>query len=233
MQPVIEIQNLYKIYNPGENEVRALNGVSLTIQKGEFVAIVGHSGSGKSTLMNMIGCLDVPSQGSYRLNGIEVSSLSDNQLSEIRNQMIGFIFQSFNLIANLTAYENVDLPLIYRGLPPSERARLVTMALKRVGLEERMDHRPNEMSGGQQQRVAVARAIAGSPPLILADEPTGNLDSHAGKQVFSIIQQLHKEGNTVVLITHDEQLAKKAERMVRITDGQVDNEPSFRDEGVY
>ncbi|MFV0352009.1 MAG: ABC transporter ATP-binding protein [Oscillospiraceae bacterium] len=233
MQPVIEIKDLYKIYNPGENEVRALNGVGLTIEKGEFVAIVGHSGSGKSTLMNMIGCLDVPTQGSYKLNGIEVASLTDNELSEIRNNMIGFIFQSFNLIANLTAYENVDLPLIYRGLPASERRKLVTMALERVGLEERMNHRPNEMSGGQQQRVAVARAIAGSPPLILADEPTGNLDSKAGKQVFSIIQQLHQEGNTVVLITHDDQLAKKAGRMVRITDGQVDSGPSSQHKEVY
>ncbi len=222
MRPVIDIRNLYKIYNPGENEVRALNGVNLRVNKGEFVAVVGHSGSGKSTLMNMIGCLDIPTAGRYYLNGIDVSCLTDNELSVIRNEQIGFVFQSFNLIQNLTAFENVELPLIYRGLSASQRRKLATRALVRVGLSDRMGHRPNQMSGGQQQRVAVARAIAGEPPLILADEPTGNLDSRAGKQVFSIIQELHNEGNTVVLITHDEGLASKAQRKVRITDGQID-----------
>ncbi len=223
MHTVINIQNMYKIYNPGENEVRALNGVNLQIQQGEFVAIVGHSGSGKSTLMNMVGCLDIPTAGIYELNGIDVSQLDDNQLSEIRNQQIGFVFQSFNLIQNLTADENVEVPLIYRGVAASKRRVLVESALHRVGLEERMRHRPNEMSGGQQQRVAVARAIAGKPPLILADEPTGNLDTKAGAAVFSIITQLHQEGNTIVLITHDDGLAAKASRMVRITDGKIDN----------
>lgn len=222
-QPVIEIENLYKIYNPGENEVRALDGVSLTVYEGEFVAIVGHSGSGKSTLMNMIGCLDVPTSGSYRLNGQDVSNMEDNELSTIRNQQIGFIFQSFNLIKNLNAVENVELPLIYRGMSAKQREELSEEALRRVGLLHRMYHRPNEMSGGQQQRVAVARAIAAHPPLILADEPTGNLDTKAGAQVFEIIEELHREGNTIVLITHDDELAKKAERMVRITDGHVDN----------
>lgn len=221
MHPVIEARRMYKVYNPGENEVRALDGVDLRIDKGEFVAIVGHSGSGKSTLMNMIGCLDVPSSGTYLLNGVDVGQLKDNELADIRNQMIGFIFQSFNLIPGLTALENVELPLIYRGLPAARRRELAVSALERVGLEDRLRHRPNEMSGGQQQRVAVARAIAGHPPLILADEPTGNLDSSAGKQVFSIIKELHKEGNTIVLITHDDGLALRAQRMVRITDGKI------------
>lgn len=225
MQPVIEIQNLYKVYNPGENEVRALDGINLVINKGEFVAIVGHSGSGKSTLMNMIGCLDVPSRGSYKLNAVDVGSLKDNELAEIRNNMVGFIFQSFNLIPSLTAYENVELPLIYRGVPAAKRRQLAEEALERVGLTSRMRHRPNQMSGGQQQRVAVARALAGKPPLILADEPTGNLDSKAGAQVFGIIEELHREGNTIVLITHDDGLAKRAPRVVRITDGKIQTRP--------
>ena len=187
-QAIIDIRNMYKIYNPGENEVRALDGVSLAVYKGEFVAIVGHSGSGKSTLMNMIGCLDTPTSGTYFLNGQDVSALSDNALSAIRNEQIGFIFQSFNLIKNLNALENVELPLIYRGLPAGKRRLLALEALERVGLASRMDHRPNQMSGGQQQRVAVARAIAAHPPLILADEPTGNLDTRAGARVFEIIR---------------------------------------------
>ena len=214
---------MYKIYNPGENEVRALDGVSLAVYKGEFVAIVGHSGSGKSTLMNMIGCLDTPTSGTYFLNGQDVSALSDNALSAIRNEQIGFIFQSFNLIKNLNALENVELPLIYRGLPAGKQRLLALEALERVGLASRMDHRPNQMSGGQQQRVAVARAIAAHPPLILADEPTGNLDTRAGARVFEIIRALHAEGNTIVLITHDEGLARKAQRIVRITDGKIDD----------
>ncbi|MDD2992298.1 MAG: ABC transporter ATP-binding protein [Pygmaiobacter sp.] len=222
-RPIIEIEDLYKIYNPGENEVHALDGVSLTVYEGEFVAIVGHSGSGKSTLMNMIGCLDVPTSGNYRLNGQDVSTMTDNELSTIRNREIGFVFQSFNLIQNLSALENVELPLIYRGIPAAKRQDLAIAALQKVGLEGRMDHRPNQMSGGQQQRVAVARALAASPPLILADEPTGNLDTKAGAQVFEIIRQLNAEGNTIVLITHDDELALKAQRMVRITDGKIDD----------
>lgn len=222
-QAIIDIRNMYKIYNPGENEVRALDGVSLAVYKGEFVAIVGHSGSGKSTLMNMIGCLDTPTSGTYFLNGQDVSALSDNALSAIRNEQIGFIFQSFNLIKNLNALENVELPLIYRGLPAGKRRLLALEALERVGLASRMDHRPNQRSGGQQQRVAVARAIAAHPPLILADEPTGNLDTRAGARVFEIIRALHAEGNTIVLITHDEGLARKAQRIVRITDGKIDD----------
>ncbi|MDL2253971.1 ABC transporter ATP-binding protein [Ruminococcaceae bacterium OttesenSCG-928-I18] len=223
MRPLIELYNLYKIYNPGENEVRALDGVNLQIQHGEFVAIVGHSGSGKSTLMNMIGCLDVPTAGYYFLGGVNVGQLNDNELSQIRNEQIGFIFQSFNLIQSLNAFENVELPLIYRGYPARKRRQMVLKAIARVGLTDRMHHRPNELSGGQQQRVAVARALAGDPPMILADEPTGNLDSRSGKQVFSIIRQLHKEGNTIVLITHDSELATRAERQVHIKDGQIES----------
>ncbi len=224
MRPLIELHQLYKIYNPGENEVRALDGISLKVHQGEFLAIVGHSGSGKSTLMNMIGCLDVPTAGYYFLNGTNVGELRDNELSSIRNEQIGFIFQSFNLIRSLNAYENVELPLIYRGYPARKRREMALKALARVGLQDRLHHRPNEMSGGQQQRVAVARALAGNPPLILADEPTGNLDSRSGKQVFSIIQELHREGNTIVLITHDDGLALRAQRRVHITDGRIDAE---------
>ncbi len=224
MHPLIELTNIYKIYNPGPNEVRALDGISLKVNRGEFVAIVGHSGSGKSTLMNMVGCLDVPTAGRYLLNGINVSQMEDNELSVVRNEQIGFIFQSFNLIKSLTAYGNVELPLIYRGYPAKKRRELTLNALARVGLLERMNHLPNELSGGQQQRVAVARALAPNPPLILADEPTGNLDTKSGKVVFSIIEQLHQEGNTIVLITHDNGLAQKAQRCVHITDGRIDAE---------
>ena len=220
-QAIIDIRNMYKIYNPGENEVRALDGVSLAVYKGEFVAIVGHSGSGKSTLMNMIGCLDTPTSGTYFLNGQDVSALSDNALSAIRNEQIGFIFQSFNLIKNLNALENVELPLIYRGLPAGKRRLLALEALERVGLASRMDHRPNQMSGGQQQRVAIARAISTHPPIIMADEPTGALDSRTGHEVLGFLQQLNKEGSTVILITHDNGIAATARRIVRIADGKI------------
>ena len=224
MSALVEIQDISKIYNPGENEVRALDHISLTIQKGEFVAIIGQSGSGKSTLMNMIGCLDVPTEGTYILNGQNVSKLSDNELSDIRNQEIGFIFQGFNLIANLTAQENVELPLIYRGVPKKERHELSVAALKKVGLAHRMDHRPSEMSGGQQQRVASARAIAQAPPVILADEPTGNLDSASSMEILDILKQLHAENRTVILITHDNDIAKQAKRVIRIKDGKIERD---------
>lgn len=224
MSALVEIQDISKIYNPGENEVRALDHISLTIQKGEFVAIIGQSGSGKSTLMNMIGCLDVPTEGTYILNGQNVSKLSDNELSDIRNQEIGFIFQGFNLIANLTAQENVELPLIYRGVPKKERHELSVAALKKVGLAHRMDHRPSEMSGGQQQRVAIARAIAQAPPVILADEPTGNLDSVSSMEILDILKQLHAENRTVILITHDNDIAKQAKRVIRIKDGKIERD---------
>ena len=224
MSALVEIQDISKIYNPGENEVRALDHISLTIQKGEFVAIIGQSGSGKSTLMNIIGCLDVPTEGTYILNGQNVSKLSDNELSDIRNQEIGFIFQGFNLIANLTAQENVELPLIYRGVPKKERHELSVAALKKVGLAHRMDHRPSEMSGGQQQRVAIARAIAQAPPVILADEPTGNLDSASSMEILDILKQLHAENRTVILITHDNDIAKQAKRVIRIKDGKIERD---------
>lgn len=198
MSALVEIKDVCKVYNPGENEVRALDHVSLTIDEQEFVAIIGHSGSGKSTLMNMLGCLDVPTSGEYWLHGQDVSALSDDALSDIRNREIGFIFQGFNLIPNLTALENVELPLIYRGVSKSVREELSVEALKKVGLEHRMDHKPSEMSGGQQQRVAIARAIAQAPPVILADEPTGNLDSNSTKEIMDILKGLHKEGRTVV-----------------------------------
>ena len=221
MDELIEIRNMCKIYNPGENEVRALDHVDLQIDRHEFVAIIGQSGSGKSTLMNMLGCLDVPTSGTYYLNGQDVSHLTDDELSDIRNREIGFIFQGFNLIANMTALENVELPLIYRGVPKKEREELSRTALKKVGLEKRMDHKPSEMSGGQQQRVAIARAIAQAPPVILADEPTGNLDSGSTKEIMGILKELHKEGRTVILITHDNEIAARAKRIRRIMDGKI------------
>ena len=221
METLIRVLDMCKIYNPGENEVRALDHVSLEINRGEFVAIIGHSGSGKSTLMNMLGCLDVPTSGSYYLNGKDVSMMKDNQLSEIRNQEIGFIFQGLNLIANLNAIENVELPLIYRGIGKGERHRLAEEALKKVGLEKRMGHKPSEMSGGQQQRVAIARAIAAEPPVILADEPTGNLDSASTQEIMEILKGLHRAGRSVILITHDNEIADQAKRVVRILDGRI------------
>ena len=222
MGALVEVTDMCKIYNPGENEVRALDHVNVSIEENEFVAIIGHSGSGKSTLMNMLGCLDVPTSGSYYLHGQDVSSLSDDALSDIRNQEIGFIFQGFNLIPNLTAQENVELPLIYRGVPKNTRRELSREALRKVGLEHRMEHRPAEMSGGQQQRVAIARAIAQAPPVILADEPTGNLDSGSTKEIMDILKQLHREGRTVILITHDNDIAAQAKRVIRIKDGKVE-----------
>ena len=202
IEPLIRVRDLCKVYNPGENEVRALDHVDLSIDKGELVGIIGHSGSGKSTLMNMLGCLDVPTSGNYYLNGKDVSNMTDDELSDVRNVEIGFIFQGFNLIPNLTAKENVELPLIYRGVSKKEREDLAVESLKAVGLEHRMDHKPSEMSGGQQQRVAIARAIAARPPVILADEPTGNLDSRSTQEIMEVLKELHRSGRTVILITH-------------------------------
>lgn len=224
MESLIKVKNLMKIYNPGENEVRALDDVSLDIGRGEFVAVIGQSGSGKSTFMNMLGCLDVPTSGQYFLNGRDVSQMSDDELSEIRNKEIGFIFQGFNLIANLTALENVELPLIYRNVPAAERRRLSEESLRKVGLEDRMDHKPSEMSGGQQQRVAIARALAAAPPLILADEPTGNLDSKSSREIMEVLRKLHMEGRTVILITHDDGIAHSAKRIIRIMDGKIESD---------
>ena len=223
-ETLIKVEDLCKIYNPGENEVRALDHVSLEIKKGELVAIIGQSGSGKSTFMNMLGCLDVPTSGRYYLNGTDVSEMSDNELSEIRNREIGFIFQGFNLIANLNAIENVELPLIYRGIDRKTRHQLAIDSLKLVGLEKRMNHKPSEMSGGQQQRVAIARAIAAQPPVILADEPTGNLDSASSREILEILQKMHKTGRTVILITHDNGIAAQARRVVRIMDGKIESD---------
>lgn len=222
MSALVEIKDVCKTYNPGENEVRALDHVSVTIDEGEFVAIIGQSGSGKSTLMNMLGCLDVPTSGMYRLHGTDVSELNDNELSDIRNREIGFIFQGFNLIPNLTALENVELPLIYRGLGKSKRVELSKLALEKVGLANRIHHKPSEMSGGQQQRVAIARAIAQAPPIILADEPTGNLDSRSTQEIMGILQALHDEGRTVILITHDNEIAERAKRVIKIKDGHIE-----------
>lgn len=224
MGALVEVKDMCKVYNPGENEVRALDHVNVLIEENEFVAIIGHSGSGKSTLMNMLGCLDIPSSGSYLLHGQDVSSMSDDELSDIRNKEIGFIFQGFNLIPNLTAEENVELPLIYRGVARRERKELARQALTKVGLEHRMEHKPSEMSGGQQQRVAIARAIAQAPPIILADEPTGNLDSNSTQEIMGILKQLHREGRTVILITHDNEIAAQAERVIRIKDGKVEED---------
>lgn len=224
MGALVEIRDMCKVYNPGENEVRALDHVSVTIDEGEFVAIIGQSGSGKSTLMNMLGCLDVPSSGIYKLHGESVSELDDDELSDIRNREIGFIFQGFNLIPNLTALENVELPLIYRGVSKARRMELARTALEKVGLGHRMEHKPSEMSGGQQQRVAIARAIAQAPPVILADEPTGNLDSHSTQEILGILKELHGEGRTVILITHDNEIAARAERVIKIKDGRIESD---------
>ena len=228
IEPLIRVRDLCKVYNPGENEVRALDHVDLSIDKGELVGIIGHSGSGKSTLMNMLGCLDVPTSGNYYLNGKDVSNMTDDELSDVRNVEIGFIFQGFNLIPNLTARENVELPLIYRGVSKKEREELAVESLKVVGLEHRMDHKPSEMSGGQQQRVAIARAIAARPPVILADEPTGNLDSRSTQEIMEVLKELHRSGRTVILITHDDEIAAQVNRVIRIKDGKV--EADFRNE---
>ena len=224
MGALIHIENMKKIYNPGENEVRALDGIDLDIEKGDLVAIVGHSGSGKSTLMNMLGCLDTPTSGKYVLDGQDVASMTDNQLADVRNKEIGFIFQGFNLISNLDAVGNVELPLVYRGVSKNERKQLAMEALKSVGLEDRMKHKPNEMSGGQQQRVAVARAVAAQPPIILADEPTGNLDTKSTQEIMEILKELHRSGRTVIIITHDEEIASQAHRVIRILDGRIEED---------
>lgn len=221
---LIRVEDLCKIYNPGENEVRALDHVNLEIKKGEFVAIIGQSGSGKSTFMNMLGCLDVPTSGKYFLNGTDVSTMKDNELSVVRNREIGFIFQGFNLIANLNAVENVELSLIYRGIDRKTRHKLAIDSLRMVGLEKRMQHKPSEMSGGQQQRVAIARAIAAQPPVILADEPTGNLDSASSREILGILKKMHQSGRTVILITHDNGIAAQARRVVRIMDGKIESD---------
>ena len=230
---LIDIKNIYKIYNEGkESEVRALDGVSLQIDRGEFVSIIGQSGSGKSTLMNILGCLDIPTYGDYHLDGTDITELTDKQLAHIRNKQIGFIFQGYNLIPALNARENVELPLIYQGLGMDQRYDRAMEALARVGVEDRADHRPAEMSGGQQQRVAIARAIATHPPVIMADEPTGALDSKTGRHVLEILHTLHEEGSTVILITHDNGIAATAERIVRLSDGHIVSDGTREEVGL-
>ncbi|MFB6465629.1 ABC transporter ATP-binding protein [Cytobacillus sp. Hz8] len=220
-QPIVQINHLCKYYSLGGETVKALDDVSFTVNKGDFIAIIGSSGSGKSTLMNMIGCLDLPDSGEYILEGKNVFSLKNKQLADVRNQKIGFIFQSFNLLAKQTAYENVELPLIYRGMHNSERREIVLSALKKVGLIDRAGHKPTELSGGQQQRVAIARALAGNPPILLADEPTGALDSKTGAYVLNLMKDLNKQGHTIILITHDLDIARQAKRIIHIQDGKI------------
>ncbi len=219
--PLIELNDIYKVYQMGDEEVRANDGISLTICKGEFVAIVGKSGSGKSTLMNIIGALDVPTEGTYFLGGQDVSDMKDDELAEIRNKMIGFIFQQYNLLPKLNLLENVELPLLYAGVGTAERRERALASLEKVGLKEKYQNRPNQLSGGQQQRVSIARALAGEPSLILADEPTGALDSKTSREVLDFLKQLNQEGNTIVMITHDSSIALEAKRVVRIQDGKI------------
>jgi len=218
---MIRLENITKIYKMGDTEVHALAGVSLHIKPREFVAIIGPSGSGKSTLMNMIGCLDVPTGGRYWIDGVEGSKMKDNDLADLRCQKLGFIFQQYNLLAKLNAYENVELPLIYKQVPAGERHKMVKKALERVGLWEKAEHKPSELSGGQQQRVSIARALAGNPALILADEPTGALDSKSGIEIMNMLHELYNEGNTIVIITHDLSIAKQAQRIITIRDGLI------------
>ena len=221
MAHLIELKDVYKIYPMGGEEVHALDGVSFAIDRGEFVAIVGQSGSGKSTAMNIIGCLDVPTSGTYHLGGVDVSTMDDDRQAEIRNKMLGFVFQQYNLIPKLTVRENVELPLLYAGLSAEERRVRAVRALDRVGLADKQKNLPNQLSGGQQQRVSIARALAGKPSVILADEPTGALDSRTGREVLGFLQKLNAEGDTVVLITHDNSIALKAKRIIRLQDGRV------------
>ncbi|HET6374138.1 MAG TPA: ABC transporter ATP-binding protein [Candidatus Polarisedimenticolia bacterium] len=218
---LIELKDLTKLYPMGNEEVRALDGVSLDIERGEYVAIMGPSGSGKSTLMNLIGCLDTPTSGRYKLNDREVSKMDDNELAAIRNKEIGFVFQTFNLLARTSALGNVELPLIYAGVPRAERLKRAKEALEAVGLGDRMSHRPNELSGGQRQRVAVARALINTPSLLLADEPTGNLDSKTGAELMALLDELNRRGNTIVVVTHEDDIARHARRVVKLMDGRI------------
>lgn len=218
---LVELHDIYKIYADGDNEVRALDGINLTVDSGEFVAIVGSSGSGKSTCMNIIGCLDTPTSGTYMLHGTDVSMMDDYELARVRNKELGFVFQQYNLIPKLTLIENVELPLLYRGLSPDERRKRAMESLDRVGLADRHSKFPSQLSGGQQQRVSIARALAGEPPVILADEPTGALDSKTGKDVLAFLKTLHQDGTTIILITHDNSIAAQLPRVVRIQDGKI------------
>ena len=221
MSHMIELKDIYKLYHMGDTVVHALDGIDLNVDEGEFVAIVGQSGSGKSTCMNIIGCLDVPTSGTYKLNGIDVSTMDDDMQAVIRNKFLGFIFQQYNLIPKLNVIENVELPLLYAGVDADARHAAAMKALERVGLSDKAKNRPNQLSGGQQQRVSIARALAGDPAVILADEPTGALDSRTGREVLALLQELNRDGRTIVLITHDNSIAVKAKRIVRLADGTI------------
>lgn len=225
---LIELRDIYKVYDMGAEKVHALNGVDLSVQRGEYVAIMGSSGSGKSTLMNLLGCLDTPSSGSYILNGTAVQELDDTQLAAIRNKEIGFVFQTFNLLARTDALHNVELPLIYGGVGSSQRHEMAKQALKSVDLAERMMHKPNELSGGQRQRVAIARALVNHPSILLADEPTGALDSHTSMEIMDLFERLHSEGNTIIVVTHEHDIAARAHRVVSIRDGLIEKDERIR-----
>ena len=227
---LIALNNIYKIYNVGGEEVRALDGIDLEIKENEYLAIMGPSGSGKSTLMNMIGCLDTPSEGIYQFEGEMVQEMNDDQLASIRNRKIGFVFQTFNLLPKATAQNNVEIPLIYGNVRKAERINMASKALDDVGLADRMHHKPNELSGGQRQRVAIARALVNSPSIILADEPTGNLDSKSGHEIMKILDQLHKQGNTIILVTHEDDIAQHAHRIIRLFDGKIIEDSEFKSE---
>ena len=221
---IIRLEEIYKIYRVGNQEVRALDGVSLSVFKNEYVAIMGPSGSGKSTLMNILGCLDSPGSGHYILNGVDVSEMEDGELADVRNREIGFVFQSFNLLPRYNAIENVALPMVYAGVPVKERMERAAAALESVALSERMDHKPNELSGGQKQRVALARALINNPSIILADEPTGNLDTHTSIEIMRLFDEIHSRGNTVIVVTHEEDIAAYAHRIIRLRDGKVESD---------
>lgn len=224
MRSLIELSNVTREYAVGGEVIRALNGVSLNVERGEFLAIMGPSGSGKSTAMHMIGCLDKPTSGLYVLDGYDVSTLSEGQLAELRNRKIGFVFQNFNLLPKTTAIENVELPMMYAGVPPRERRRRALAALEQMGLSNRIHNRPNELSGGQQQRVSIARALVNQPALILADEPTGALDTHTTEEILRLFEELHKQGNTIVIVTHEDEVGRHAKRIVRFRDGHVESD---------
>ena len=220
---MIKMEKIWRIFDIGKVQVEALRGIDLTIKEGEFMAIMGPSGSGKSTLMHIMGCLDTPSKGSYTLDGEKIEDLDDNKLAEIRNEKVGFVFQSFNLLPYASAYENIELPLIFKGVNSSQRKKKVLEVLEQVDLSDRMDHKPSELSGGQQQRVAIARAMVNDPRIVMADEPTGNLDSQSGKEIINLFSDLWKQGNTIVMITHDEYIAQRCQRVIHLKDGLIEN----------
>lgn len=233
MEPIIELKDIKKEYKIGTEEIHALSGVTLNIYKNEYVALMGPSGSGKSTLMNMLGCLDSPTSGEYILNTLAVAQMSDNELAEVRNKQIGFVFQTFNLLPRSTTLENVMLPLVYAGIEKSKREQMATKVLEQVGLGNRMTHRPNELSGGQRQRVAIARALVNNPAIILADEPTGNLDSKTSIEIMGLLEDIHKNGNTIILVTHEEDIAAHAHRIVRLKDGKVESDNENKNITTY